>query len=335
MKKLEQRLRRFLYLVPYVSSRPEGIPLVELAQVLGVPVAALARNVQRALYVGVPEGSPADFVDIWTTGKGASTRVFASPTRLLRRPPRLTPQEALALLLGASALHRTGVTTFDDALARAETKFRNLLHRAPSDPTKIPEPGVVLGSADSGRPDILNGLVGAAQGRRCVELDYSSVSSQRRKSIIVEPYALLNHTGAWYLLGNSLTHAESRVFVFRVERILGLRVLKESFTLPPSFDLALFKEGGLFVPGRAGTPIVLRLKGEAVRRLGHIGRSVKTNQKETRVVRFRGHPTGWLASWILRQGPQVEVLAPPTLRNQVIALAQSVTTAHDGGRPVS
>ncbi len=328
MKKLEQRLRRFLYLVPYVSSRPGGVPLVELAQVLGLPVAAVARNVQRALYVGVPEGSPADYVDIWTEGKGAATRVFASPSRLLRRPPRLTPQEALALLLGASALRHTGVTTFDDALARAETKIRDLLHREPSDPTKVPESGIVLDSAGGGHSDILNRLVGAAQDRRCVDLDYSSVSSHSRKRIIVEPYALLNHSGTWYLLGHSLTHAESRVFVFRVQRILGLRVLKESFALPPSFDLASFKEGGLFVPGRATTPIVLRLKGEAVRRLGHIGKPAKISPKGTRVVRFRGHPTGWLASWILRQGPDVEVLAPPALRVQVCSLAQAVQRAH-------
>ncbi len=55
--------------------------------------------------------------------------------------------------------------------------------------------------------------------------------------LVVEPYALVNHRGNWYVLGKSRTHAQNRLFVFKVERILGARVLHEPFTVPKDFDV--------------------------------------------------------------------------------------------------
>ena len=48
------------------------------------------------------------------------------------------------------------------------------------------------------------------------------------------------------------------------------------------------------------------------------------------VVRFREVPNGWLGAWVLRQGPEVEVLGPPGLAAWVREVARRVSDAHTG-----
>jgi hypothetical protein len=182
--------------------------------------------------------------------------VTASPFRLLERPPRLTPQEAYALLLGAAALRRTGLPVFDQALARATDKIRALLS-----PSAASSPGLREAVAiDAGRPvqdQVFGPLSRASRERRAVELDYASVSGQRRRKIVMEPYGLLNHGGGWYVLGKSRTHREDRVFVFKLERIRSAAVLEDRFVVPPDFDLRKYRGDRMFIAGLA--PVVLTL----------------------------------------------------------------------------
>ncbi len=48
------------------------------------------------------------------------------------------------------------------------------------------------------------------------------------------------------------------------------------------------------------------------------------------VVRFRDVPNGWLGAWVLRQGPEVEVLSPRGLADWVREVARRVSDAHAG-----
>jgi predicted DNA-binding transcriptional regulator YafY len=321
---LARKLRRVLFLVPYVAKHPDGVSLVELSGLLEVPPRVLEREIAGLLTVGVPQGDPGDFLDLCVEGRGTSARVYATH-RLLRRPPRLTTAEAFALLLGASALRRTGIVSFDEALARAEQKIRALMGKA-EDGNATP-PSVTV-DAKRKHAGTLDELSRANRDRRAVELDYASVAGQRRKKIVVEPYGLLNHSGGWYVLGKSLTHAEDRIFVFKVERILGVTRLERSFTVPPTFDLRKYAGDRLFIGGLAKVEIKLRLRGAAVKRLGSAFKNGRLERGGTMLVRFRDVPTGSLAAWVLRQGAEVEVLGPSDLAHWVQVLAARVEDAH-------
>jgi predicted DNA-binding transcriptional regulator YafY len=327
--KLASKLRRVLFLIPYVARHRDGVPLAELAALLNQSPRDLEREVEALLMVGVPQGSPADFVDISIVGRGPSARVFATPSRLLRRPPRLTIPEASALLLGASTLRKTGIPSFDQALERAEAKIRALLKGAAT-----VSDGVVIETGGREHHAVLDTISRANGERRAVELDYASLAAQRRKKITIEPYGLLSHRGAWYVLGRSLTHAENRIFVFKVERILGVIPLDRKFTVPPSFDLRKFANDRLFVAGLSPVEIKLRLRGQAAKRLGSAFRNTRKDRGGALLVRFKECPSGWLAAWVLRQGPDVEVLAPAQLASWVRSLANRVVSAH-GERPAA
>ena len=125
-----KKLRRALFVLPYVAARgAAGVPLAEVARMFGMTPAQMAAEIRNLNNVGVPGGDISAFFDFAIEGRGPAARVTASPFRLLERPPRLTPQEAYALLLGAAALRRTGLPVFDQALARATEKIRALLRR--------------------------------------------------------------------------------------------------------------------------------------------------------------------------------------------------------------
>lgn len=326
MKAQGKRLRRALFLVPYVTKFGDaGVPLAELAKQVDVSPDVLRKEIESlAGFEGVPDGN--DSFNLYIEGAGDDARVSALPCRLLQRPPRLTPQEALALLIGAEAVKTTGVATFDDAIARATKKIRGSLGRSDDDSTVPIDPGrvIVLPTGCDSRAN-LKILDRACRTKTTVELDYASLASQRRKKIRVQPYGLLNHIGCWYLLGPSLTHAEGRIFVFKVERILGVMPLDERFEVPKDFDVHKYAGQSMFVTNWKPAPITLRLTSEAARRFPKAerdGGGYRLTLKEP--------ITGWLAAWVLRQGPGVSVVGPTELKDWVARLARRVVEAHAG-----
>jgi proteasome accessory factor C len=322
---LGRRIRRILFLIPYVSKHENGIPLAEAATFVGVSVRELEKELDQLTMVGVPEGGPDEFIDILVDGKGAAKRVIVAPRRLLLRPPRLTVPEAHAILIGAAALQRSGVPSFDDALARAVAKVRALVRDAGEPGAPAPVSVDAKGFEDG---DHLSVVARASRERRQVELDYQSLAGQKRRKFVVEPYALLDHRGSWYVLGRSLTHAENRVFVFKVERICGARILERTFAVPRDFDVRDYARESMFVAGLRPVLVKLRLRGVAARRIGGWYGKRRRERDGTLVVERREIVTGWLAAWLLRQGAEVEVVAPPALAQRVRTLARSVAAAH-------
>jgi predicted DNA-binding transcriptional regulator YafY len=326
MTALGKRLRRILFLIPYVSKHERGVPLSDAAAFVGVSVRELARELAQLTEVGVPDGAPDQFIDILVEGKGAAKRVMVTPRRLLLRPPRLTVSEAHAILVGAAALRRSGVPSFDEALSRAVGKVRALMREAAAGEQAEAVSVDAKGFEDG---DHLSVVARASRERRQVELDYSSLAAQKRKKIVVEPYALLDHRGSWYVLGRSVTHAENRVFVFKVERIRGAKLLDRGFSVPRDFDVRDYAGDNIFVAGLRPVPVKLRLRGEAAKRMAGWYGKAKKERGGAVVVERREIVTGWLAAWILRQGPEVEVLEPPDLVRRVQALARRVADAHE------
>jgi len=340
VKSQDRRLRRALFLVPYITKHgDDGVLLSDLAAMLGIGPAALQKELLALFEVGVPDGT--DSVNLFIDGKGENARVSALPCRLLQRPPRLTAQEALALLIGAEAVKSTGFGPYDAAIDRAAAKIRDVFRRQSDDGDGTEEPGragsidpafVVLAAPGTENRATMATLARACREHRTAELDYASLSSQKRKAIRVESYGLLNHTGCWYLLGKSLTHAEDRIFVFKVERILGVRLLDTTFAAPEDFDIHKYQGKSMFITDWRPVRVTLRLTKAAVQRLQGRIPAGKRQHDGSVLVTFKDHITGWLAAWILRQGDGVTVVEPAELRTWVTKLAGRVAEAH-GGQP--
>ena len=328
MKKLEQRLRRALFMVPYLAKKGyDGALVSEAAAAIGTTPEELRNDVRRLSQVGVPDGDPGQYLTLWIEDSGANARIGADTICRLKKPPRLTLQEALALLVGAAAVKKTGIAPYDEAIARASKKLRDVLDRSSRSEANL-DAHIVLRTASAEHRDTLTSLSRACSDHRAVKLDYVSVAALKRKEIHVHPYGLLNHSGVWYLLGKSLSHPENRILIFRVERILGATVLDETFTIPADFKLRDYMGDRMFITDAKPTQIVLRLREPAAARLRPWFKQQKRLRDGSVEVKFKDHATGHLAAWLLRQGEGVEVVAPVGLRKWVCGIAERVKEGH-------
>src|SRR5205823_7707566 len=93
------RLRRLLFLVPYVARNP-GHSVDEVAKGLGVTREELLQELDLLTMVGRPPFQPDDFVDIYVE----DDKVYVDLDQRFSAPPRLTAAEGVALAAAAELL---------------------------------------------------------------------------------------------------------------------------------------------------------------------------------------------------------------------------------------
>lgn len=320
------RLRRLLYLVPAVLSR-QGIPVAELSRELDIDEKTLRDDIELLSMVGPPAGGPDEFLLL--TIDDEDDCVYAELPQGLTRPLRLTAAEAFSLTLGLRTLAGSGLRPYEDAVARLLAKIRAALGEASPELLKLERESVVE-TEDHNRLAVLSELHRSITAKRPLELLYHSASRGITEQRGVDPYALLNHSGAWYLVGRCHRHNEPRLF--RVERMSKVSTNETAppFAVQPGFDLEKFRRDNLFVPEPAHPHVLL-----------HFDRSlaaeVKTRFEPARVsecrdggleVSLENPLSEWLVNWILGFGNGVEVLSPPALRRSVAERAEKLASLH-------
>src|SRR6059036_3796515 len=93
-------------------------------------------------------------------------------------------------------------------------------------------------------PGRLGKLEGAISKQRTVKFSYWSISRDEVEERTVNPYALFQDNGAWYVVGQDLVREDIRTF--RVSRIRGdIRFAtrrERDFRLPAEFDIEPFRD---------------------------------------------------------------------------------------------
>ncbi len=167
MSTVHERLRRLLFLVPYVSKHP-GVTVDDLAKALNVKREDLLEELDLLTCVGRPPFNPDDYVDIYVD----NDRVYVDLDQRLSRPPRLTADEAAALAASAELLRPAA----GDALQSALQKLEKILPAgcARALPGDVPEDrrlvrgAPVAGAAHPGHPRAARGDVRLRQPGPCL-----------------------------------------------------------------------------------------------------------------------------------------------------------------------
>src|SRR5262245_40396936 len=230
MSDLSTRVRRLLFLVPYVARQRDGVRLEQLAGELDIDRSELLADVDLLSQVGPPSGDPSEYLLVSVDGG----KVFVDLPQKLTRPLRLTPAEGCSLLLGLRTLRRSGIAPYDEALASAERKLLKALGADARAAEQLAE-GTVVAGPDATVAGHVRELLTAARARRTVTIDYASASSGKASRRGLDPYGIVQHGGAWYVVGRCRKQGDTRTF--RVDRIVGLESTRETFAPPPDFDL--------------------------------------------------------------------------------------------------
>ena len=309
MRDVASRLRRLLFIVPYVAKHREGVPVDQLAKLVGSERDELLSDLDLLSSVGPPDGDPGEYLLVSVE----DGRVFVELAHRLTRPLRLTAAEGCSLLLGIRALRESGIAPFDAAMQSAEAKLLSALGRDAREAETLAT-STVVAAADAQVATHLRELVTSARGRQRVEIEYVAASRGEADRRQVDPYGIVHHAGEWYVVG--FCHKRGDVRTFRIDRIAALRVLPEKFERPTGFDLEAYRREQLYVPSADAITVRVELDPLAVTRIGAswpVGEvALRDDGSAELLVDCEGFE--WVTGWVLGLGRHATIAAPEEAR---------------------
>lgn len=309
MRDVAQKLRRLLYIVPYVAKHREGVPVDTLAQMLNIERDELLGDIELLSQVGPPDGDPGEYLLV-SVEEG---RVFVDLAHRLTRPLRLTAAEGCSLLLGIRALRESGIAPFDDAMQSAETKLLRALGRDANEAQNLAT-STVVASAEPAVTTHLRTLVTAARKRERAEIEYAAISRGTAERRPIDPYGIVHHAGEWYVVGHC--HKRGDIRTFRIDRIAAIRTLGEPFEIPAGFDLEAYRRERLYVPSADSVTVRIMLDALAVTRIGvnwPVGEvTMHDDGSAELLVDCDGFE--WVTSWVLGLGSHAWIAGPEEAR---------------------
>lgn len=299
---LEPRLRRLLLLVPFVLRNP-GVEIKEVCERFEISKAQLVSDLRLLFVCGLPGYGPGDLIEAYVDGG----QVWIRMADYFSKPMRVTPAEGLLLYCGALALKEAGAG--DAALDRALKRLEEVLGAE-----TLSRVAVEMDEAGE-----LERVRLAIEQRKRLRITYWASSTAEKTERDVDPWALFNSGGRWYLLG--WCHRVKDERTFRLDRILSSDLLDETADVPDDLDLSRYE--ALYVESAGAVSVVIHLAPQAAAWVREYYPLESQEQLEDGWVRVKlsAGGTAWLERLLLRLGSQARVVEPEYLKERVRELA--------------
>ena len=295
----------------------------ELAEELEVSVRTIYRDATSLQIAGVPLQADAGHDGGYELSGGYSTNLTG-----------LTTDEAAALFLaGVPGLARDlgmggSVSTLRHKLVAALPAEQRQAATRMSRSFHLDAPGWYQHIE---RPRHLAAVTDAVLNERRVRVRYSSWERESTKTL--EPYGLVLKGGNWYLIAAS-TRKNRRTSTYRVDHILDIETLGETFARPDDFDLAKYwTESVSTFQDRVRTETaVLKLSVNGLARYRQltndqnisVGDAIDGWVTATVAIESVGDAYGLL----MQLGPDAEAVEPAELRSMMISTAQDLASLY-------
>ena len=281
-----ERMQRLLQLIPWVASR-SGADLDEITERFDYPADELLGDLQQVVFmVGVPPYTPDALIEVEVEDGWVQINFADS----FRRPLRLTPPQAVTLLVSATSL--LGVTG-DSALDRALAKLAQVLGVNPTEALEV--------HLGAGGTEVLATLQEGSGSHRAVEIRYYSYDRDAVADRVIEPYRTFAHEGAWYVRAYCRLARHERTF--RIDRVSAAALTDESFVPPPGSIAAVVWE-----PSADSPWVSLALEPAAHWVLDYYPTATRDWDGDTCVARLEVGGIAWLERLLLRLGPAARVV---------------------------
>ncbi|SNT63755.1 proteasome accessory factor C [Asanoa hainanensis] len=308
------RLGRLLNLVPYLLARP-GIEVAQAAGDLGVTERQLREDLELLWVCGLPGYGPGDLIDMAFDGD----RVTITYDAGIDRPLRLTPDEALALVVALRMLAETPGMANRDAIERALAKIEHAAGDLADAPVAVRMPG---------SDDRLATLRGAVERGRALRITYYAQTRDQTTERVIDPIRLLMVEGRAYV--EAWCRRAEAVRLFRADRIDALAELDEPATPPPTAELHDVSEG-VFNPG-AELPLITLKVGRGGRWITEYYpcENVRPDPREPDewIVTLRVTDLAWAQRFVLGLGRDATAVSPPELVARVRDAATAALDAY-------
>jgi len=167
---------------------------------------------------------------------------------------------------------------------------------------------------------------------KCLRLKYDSIQSGPTERV-VEPYFIIFRGKAFYFVAYCRLRQGFRTF--RIDRVLDVSILNETFTKRDDIDPEKYFEGSWEVFSGDPVEVVVKFRGTAARvvalgkhhpdeTIEHIGDNEVLYKVVTRGIEE-------IQRWLLGFGADVEVIAPPQLRRNLQQIGEYLATTYCDG----
>jgi predicted DNA-binding transcriptional regulator YafY len=254
------------------------------------------------------------------------------------RPDHMEIAEADAPL-ALEALRRVAAVPGFPLAREARSAFRKLAFDI--DPHAFMTNSPVLFMDPPGTPELterLRTLSDALLARKRLTFRYHGMYRGEETSRSVSAYGLLFQHGHWYLIGHDETRADTRVF--RVGRMSDVVANNKSpntqdYAIPDQFRLDAYVGLEAWELGdRDEEPIVAHVRFRFPLSLwadrndyGELEARASDGAAVRRFVVQQAEP---FLRWLLGLGPEAEIIGPASLQEELLRMARSVASAHEG-----
>lgn len=243
-------------------------------------------------------------------------------------PLMLTDDEALAVTLGLLTARRLGLATAAPAVEGALAKVERVLPPAVRGRVAAVQEALTIDLAprpESPSSGTVVALSEAAHVGRRVRLRYASARGEETDRRL-DPYGLVYLGGRWYAAG--FCHLRRDLRIFRLDRVLAVEPVPETFVRPADFDsLAFVRESLARAPGAWEVEATLGLDLEEARRRIPAHQAMIEPDGTGVVLRLHVESLEWAARFLVGVGCPFEVRRPPELGSALRRLAEQMLVA--------
>ncbi|SDM20657.1 helix-turn-helix transcriptional regulator [Allokutzneria albata] len=318
MDSAQNRLPRLLALVPYLMARP-GILVADAAADFGITEKQLRRDLELLWMCGLPGYGPGDLIDISFEGETITVAFDAG----MRRPLRLTAEEATALLVALRAVGETPGVADTDAVQRALAKVESAVGNAKP-------AGVAVGLAgreNQATAEMREPIQDALHRGVAIRIRYYTVSRDEITERVVDPMRLLLVDGRSYL--EAWCRRAEGVRLFRLDRVDEVTALDERAAPPPHARPTDLSEGVFRSREGQGTAVLL-LDPDARWIAEYYPVEDVTDLPDGRMrIVMRYGDESWMVRLLLGQGGRVRVEEPASLARLVAERAATALRRAD------
>lgn len=240
-------------------------------------------------------------------------------------PLMLSDDEALAVTLSLIAAQRQGISVEPATTAGALAKIERVLPDPLRERLQALRDTVTFASTADVAPAnnaILIRLSLAIQRSERVQLCYQSGAAATERRL--DPYGVVFHWGRWYLA--AWCHLREAMRVFRLDKILSLDVVPETFVRPAGFDSLRFVTESLAMsPWGWEVEVLLETTLDRVERHMPPGWAMLEEVEGGVVLRGQYDPLDWIAVQLLHFDCPFIVHKPAELVDILRALAERAT----------
>jgi predicted DNA-binding transcriptional regulator YafY len=139
----------------------------------------------------------------------------------------------------------------------------------------------------------------------------------------IDVYGLIYRTGCWYSV--AYCHLREDVRVFRLDRVKRVRLLDETFTMPPDFDpLTYLVNSFATIPGMWYVEVLFKATLEQAQHRVSPEVGILEETPDGILLRCYADGLDWMSYYLISTRLHFTVLRPPELRDRLREIANLV-----------